>query len=76
MNEAGAEFGEDTYPGELGTHYIWPDLGTISTLHDEGMNIFRVAFSMERLVPDSMTGPVAEAYMNDLIEVDTPPLTN
>jgi hypothetical protein len=30
------------------------------------MNIFRVAFSMERLVPNSITGPVADAYMQDL----------
>ncbi|KAL3440150.1 glycoside hydrolase [Aspergillus insuetus] len=65
-NEAGAEFGQGSYPGELGTHYIWPDLGTIATLKNEGMNIFRVAFSMERLVPSSITGPVADAYMNDL----------
>ncbi|RDW76351.1 glycoside hydrolase family 5 protein [Aspergillus mulundensis] len=68
VNEAGAEFGQDTYPGELGTHYIWPDLGTIATLKNEGMNIFRVAFSMERLVPDSLTGPVATEYFDDLVE--------
>lgn len=68
-NEAGAEFGQGSYPGVLGTHYIWPDLSTIATLHSAGMNAFRVAFSMERLVPDSLTGPVAEAYMDDLIEV-------
>jgi hypothetical protein len=68
-NEAGAEFGQGSYPGELGTHYIWPDLGTIATLKNEGMNIFRVAFSMERLVPTSITGPVADAYMNDLKRV-------
>ncbi|KAL3475565.1 glycoside hydrolase superfamily [Aspergillus californicus] len=67
-NEAGAEFGQGSYPGVLGTHYIWPDLSTIATLHSAGMNAFRVAFSMERLVPDSLTGPVAEAYMDDLIE--------
>ncbi|KAL4744958.1 hypothetical protein BDW72DRAFT_211897 [Aspergillus terricola var. indicus] len=65
-NEAGAEFGQGSYPGELGTHYIWPDLATIATLKNEGMNIFRVAFSMERLVPSSITGPVANAYMQDL----------
>ncbi|KAL4752575.1 endo-beta-1,4-glucanase A [Aspergillus terricola var. indicus] len=67
-NEAGAEFGEGTYPGELGTEYIWPDLSTIATLRNEGMNIFRVAFSMERLVPDSLAGPVADEYFQDLVE--------
>ncbi|KAL4863109.1 glycoside hydrolase superfamily [Aspergillus spectabilis] len=66
-NEAGAEFGQGSYPGELGTHYIWPDLGTIATLKNEGMNTFRVAFSMERLVPDSIAGPVDQAYFQDLI---------
>jgi hypothetical protein len=33
------------------------------------MNIFRVAFSMERLVPSAITGPVADAYMQDLKRV-------
>jgi hypothetical protein len=33
------------------------------------MNIFRVAFSMERLVPDSLAGPVADEYFQDLVEV-------
>lgn len=30
------------------------------------MNIFRVPFLMERLVPDDMTGDVNAAYMKDL----------
>ena len=33
------------------------------------MNIFRVGFSMERLVPDSLAGPVADEYFQDLVEV-------
>ena len=24
-NEAGGEFGETVFPGELGRHYIWPE---------------------------------------------------
>ena len=24
-NQAGAEFGEDVLPGQLGDHYIWPE---------------------------------------------------
>ncbi|KAL4886708.1 glycoside hydrolase superfamily [Aspergillus karnatakaensis] len=68
-NEAGAEFGQGAYPGELGRHYIWPDLNAIATLHNEGMNIFRVAFSMERLVPTAITGPVDGVYFGDLIRV-------
>ncbi|KAL5338256.1 glycoside hydrolase superfamily [Aspergillus crustosus] len=67
-NEAGAEFGQGSYPGELGEHYIWPDLSAIATLHNEGMNTFRVAFSMERLVPTALTGPPDQVYFQDLID--------
>lgn len=28
-NQAGAEFGEDTFPGALGTEYIWPESASI-----------------------------------------------
>ncbi|PLB46446.1 putative endoglucanase [Aspergillus steynii IBT 23096] len=65
-NEAGAEFGQNTIPGDLGTHYIWPDLSTIKTLHDAGMNIFRVAFMMERLIPEKLTGTPDAKYLSDL----------
>jgi endoglucanase len=30
VNEAGAEFGQATYPGTWGTHFIFPDPNTIS----------------------------------------------
>lgn len=33
------------------------------------MNIFRVQFMMERLVPNSMTGSYDEAYLNNLTTV-------
>lgn len=33
------------------------------------MNIFRVAFLMERLVPDDMTGSFDETYLEDLVKV-------
>lgn len=65
-NESGAEFGETKLPGVLGTDYIWPDASTIKTLHDAGMNIFRVAFRMERLIPNQMTGTPDATYLNDL----------
>ncbi|KAH3196756.1 hypothetical protein LV157_004776 [Aspergillus fumigatus] len=65
-NESGAEFGENKLPGVLGTDYIWPDASTIKTLHDAGMNIFRVAFRMERLIPNQMTGTPDATYLNDL----------
>jgi hypothetical protein len=50
----------------LGTDYTWPSASTIKTLHDAGMNVFRVAFRMERLIPNSMTGTPDATYMNDL----------
>ncbi|EAW06830.1 putative endoglucanase [Aspergillus clavatus NRRL 1] len=65
-NESGAEFGESNLPGILGKDYIWPSASTIRTLHDGGMNVFRVAFRMERLIPNKMTGSPDGTYMNDL----------
>lgn len=32
-NQAGAEFGEDTFPGSLGEHYIWPEPESIDVRH-------------------------------------------
>ncbi|PLB33869.1 putative endoglucanase [Aspergillus candidus] len=61
-NESGAEFGQNNLPGLLGKDYIWPSASTIG----EGMNIFRVAFMMERLVPTTMTGTADATYMGDL----------
>lgn len=68
-NESGAEFGQGTYPGVLGTDYEWPNTATIQTLRNEGMNIFRVCLAMERLVPNQLTGPADPTYMGDLKSV-------
>ncbi|OGM40473.1 endo-beta-1 [Aspergillus bombycis] len=68
-NESGAEFGENNLPGVWGTDYIFPDVSAITTLIDKGMNIFRIQFKMERLVPDSMTGAYDEAYLTNLTTV-------
>ncbi|KAF4981706.1 hypothetical protein FZEAL_2508 [Fusarium zealandicum] len=68
-NEAGGEFGEGTLPGTWGTHYIFPDLSTISTLRGQGYNTFRVQFRMERLTPSSMTGAYNNAYLKNLTDV-------
>ncbi|KAF4163728.1 hypothetical protein CNMCM6936_000440 [Aspergillus lentulus] len=66
-NESGAEFGSDNIPGVLGTDYIWPNTTAISILREAGMNIFRVPFAMERLVPNNMTGSPDATYMADLV---------
>ncbi|PGH13553.1 hypothetical protein AJ79_03546 [Helicocarpus griseus UAMH5409] len=65
-NEAGAEFGEKNLPGELGTDYIWPDTAAIGTLIESGMNIFRIAFKMERLFQGELSGEIDPTYLADL----------
>ncbi|GFF22475.1 probable endo-beta-1,4-glucanase B [Aspergillus udagawae] len=68
-NESGAEFGQNTIPGSYGKEFIFPDPSTISTLIGKGMNIFRIQFLMERLVPSSMTGSYNEEYLANLTSV-------
>ncbi|KAJ5735383.1 endo-a-1-4-glucanase [Penicillium malachiteum] len=68
-NESGAEFGTGIFPGVYGTDYIFPDTSTIQTLIDDGMNIFRVTFLMERLVPTEMTGSFDAEYLSNLTYV-------
>ncbi|KAJ5523317.1 endo-beta-1-4-glucanase B [Penicillium frequentans] len=65
-SESGAEFGSGNIPGVLGTDYIWPDTSAIQTLRNAGMNIFRVPFLMERLVPNTLTSSPNETYLQDL----------
>ncbi|KAL4955579.1 glycoside hydrolase superfamily [Aspergillus filifer] len=67
VNESGGEFGEDTIPGEWGTHFIFPDPSTIATLISDGFNTFRIQFKMERLTPE-ITGGFDEAYLQNLTE--------
>lgn len=69
VSESGAEFGEDNIPGKLDKDYAWPNTTTIQTLRDAGMNIFRVPFLMERLVPDDMTSSPDSTYMKGLKSV-------
>lgn len=71
VSESGAEFGESNIPGTLGTDYTWPDTAKIQTLRSAGMNIFRVPFLMERLVPDNMTGTPDSTYLQGLKKVQT-----
>lgn len=71
VNESGAEFGSGKFPGVLGTDYIWPDTSTIQTLRNAGMNIFRVPFAMERLVPNQLTGSADATYMSGLKSVSS-----
>lgn len=69
VSESGAEFGETNIPGKLDKDYTWPNTTAIQTLRDDGMNIFRVPFLMERLVPSEMTGSLDQAYLKGLKKV-------
>ncbi|GAP83795.1 putative endoglucanase 3 [Rosellinia necatrix] len=66
INLSVAEFGQGNYPGTWGTHFYFPDNAAISTLINDGYNLFRVAFSMERLVPNQMTSAADANYLKNL----------
>ncbi|KAE8365238.1 glycoside hydrolase superfamily [Aspergillus caelatus] len=65
VSESGAEFGS-SIPGTLGTDYTWPDTSKIQTLRNDGMNVFRIPFLMERLAPNEITGSLDATYLKDL----------
>ncbi|CAI7586273.1 unnamed protein product [Penicillium bialowiezense] len=69
VSESGAEFGEGNIPGTLGTDYTWPETSKIQVLRDAGMNVFRIPFLMERLVPSSMTSTPDATYLAALKKV-------
>ncbi|OQN99937.1 hypothetical protein B0A48_14142 [Cryoendolithus antarcticus] len=68
INESGPEFGDGKYPGTLGKDYTWPTLSTYDTYIAKGFNVFRINFSMERLIPNSLTGSLDSTYMASLNE--------
>ena len=68
VSESGAEFGSNI-PGTLDQDYAWPKTSQIQILRDAGMNIFRVPFLMERLVPTSITGTPDATYLAALKSV-------
>jgi len=66
VNESGAEFGSGNIPGVLGTDYTWPLTSSIDTLIGDGFNLFRIPILMERIIPTTMTGSLATAYLSGL----------
>lgn len=68
-NESGAEFGSGDIPGVYGTDYTFPNTTAIQILIDAGMNIFRVPFLMERMIPNEMTGSLDADYFDGYSEV-------
>ncbi|KAK4171815.1 glycoside hydrolase superfamily [Triangularia setosa] len=67
-NQAGGEFGEKTYPGVWGTHFIFPDNNAIRTLITQGYNTFRVGFAMERLAQNGLTNSFDAGYLRNFTE--------
>ncbi|CAA9964264.1 Glycoside hydrolase family 5 protein [Pyrenophora teres f. maculata] len=68
INESGAEFGETKFPGVYGKDYIWYDLNTLDQFMNQGMNMFRLNFLMERLTPGSLTSPFDANYLSNLTQ--------
>jgi endoglucanase len=68
INQSGAEFGEKVYPGTWGTEFIFPSKNAIQHLIGQGYNVFRVCFSMERLVPNVITGSFDPGYLRNLTD--------
>ncbi|GJJ12964.1 hypothetical protein Clacol_007211 [Clathrus columnatus] len=68
VNESGAEFGSTTWPGELGKDYTWPAPSSIDYFVENGFNVFRVTFLMERMNPPAtgLLGPFNETYLSGL----------
>ncbi|KAK4236322.1 hypothetical protein C8A03DRAFT_45670 [Achaetomium macrosporum] len=69
INQSSAEFGQGTYPGTWGKEFTFPSTSSIQTHINDGYNIFRVAFAMERLVPNTLTSSFDQGYLKNLTEV-------
>ncbi|KAM7182975.1 Glycoside hydrolase superfamily [Rhypophila sp. PSN 637] len=67
--QSGAEFGNKNLPGTLGKDYTWPVHSSIDTLMGKGFNTFRVAFQMERLIPNQLTVGINTAYAQGLQDI-------
>lgn len=49
VNLAGAEFAENSLPGNYGTDYVYPTHAEVDYFTGKGMNVFRLPFRWERL---------------------------
>ncbi len=70
VNLAGAEFGPDPTPGNLGTYgttYEYPNAGEVDYFMSKGMNTIRVPFRWERM----QHTPFAEFDREELRRLDT-----
>ncbi|KAG6016979.1 hypothetical protein E4U41_004304 [Claviceps citrina] len=69
VDESAAEFGTGKNPGVVGTDYTFPDKDAISGLIEEGFNIFRIPFTMERMASPLLTSPLQKAYLDKIREI-------
>jgi endoglucanase len=68
VNESGAEFGDNKFPGVYNTDYTWYTLSTYDTFIAQGFNTFRINFFMERLIPNNLTGTFDPGYVGNLTQ--------
>lgn len=72
-SEAGAEFGDGSIPGVLGTDYTWPSPSSIDYFVGLGFNTFRIPFLLERLAPPAtgIAGAFDPTYLSGLKTVSS-----
>jgi len=68
INESGAEFGEKNFTGVYGKEYTWYDFKAMDKMMEQGMNMFRLNFLMERITPNTLTSPHDALYVGNLTE--------
>lgn len=69
INESGAEFAPTVLPGVEGKDYTWYNESTFDTFTNAGVNIIRINFLMERLVPNHLHGPLDKKYAQRLTDM-------
>ncbi|KAG6011147.1 hypothetical protein E4U54_008263 [Claviceps lovelessii] len=62
FDQSSAEFTPGKKPGVSGEDYRFPDETSIHKLIQQGYNIFRIPFLMERMAAPHMTSPIQEDY--------------
>ncbi|KAF2150388.1 glycoside hydrolase family 5 protein [Myriangium duriaei CBS 260.36] len=68
VNESGAEFGSNAWPGVYNKDYTWYNLSTYDIFIARGMNYFRVNILNERMAPNGLTGALDSAYLGNLTQ--------
>lgn len=64
VDESCAEFGT-AMPGTWGVDYTFANTATIGQFINQGFNLFRIPFAMERMAQSSLSGPLDTAYLTN-----------